>query len=401
MYVTVFSNMHFLFVRLMIFQWSMATCYVASQTADDVKNLTIKLFKTDEYSKIVRPLKDQSQSVKVFTELILNTIIDFDERDENLKISCWLSISWHDECLKWEPEDYGGLTFLALPQNDTWRPDIRLHNSFRTFTGLGSSNVLLRVSYIGMVLWEPYQILEATCEVDITYFPFDTQECPLKFSAWSYNNEEVEIIEGLKGIYLDEFEENSRWSMVDTTSDSETNDGFVIFKMKMKRKSTFYVFYILIPIVLLSFLNVITFALPLSSGERASYAITVILSLALFLTIVASEIPKNSDTIPVISVYITAILALSTANVITSLLESRMASRDKNKDPIAPGYMTLYRLARICQCKRNGKSHPEQDIEWKDVVAVVDYFLFWLFFVLTFITTVVWFVIANRGGQSE
>ncbi|KAH3707129.1 hypothetical protein DPMN_066526 [Dreissena polymorpha] len=120
--------------------------------------------------------------------------------------------------------------------------------------------------------------------------------------------------------------------------------------MKLKRKSTFYVFYILIPIVLLSFLNVLTFALPVLSGERASYAITVILSLAVFLTITASEIPKNSDTISVISVYITAIIALGTANVITSLLESRLASRDKNMDKIGPGFMALYRLARKCQC---------------------------------------------------
>ncbi|KAH3706849.1 hypothetical protein DPMN_066239 [Dreissena polymorpha] len=126
-----------------------------------------------------------------------------------------------------------------------------------------------------------------------------------------------------------------------------------------------------------------------SSGERASYAITVILSLAVFLTIVASAFPKNSDTIPVISVYITAIIALSTANIITSLLESRLASRDKYKNPIAPGYMALNRLARICKCKRDGKNHPATDIEWEDVVAALDYFLFMLFFVLTIVATVV------------
>ena len=58
------------------------------------------------------------------------------------------------------------------------------------------------------------QILEATCDVDITYFPFDTQECPFKFSVWSYSKYEVEMIKGEKRIYLYEFEENSRWSLV-------------------------------------------------------------------------------------------------------------------------------------------------------------------------------------------
>ncbi|KAH3747634.1 hypothetical protein DPMN_182062 [Dreissena polymorpha] len=57
-------------------------------------------------------------------------------------------------------------------------------------------------------------ILEATCDVDFTYFPCDTKECPIKFSAWSYFAAEVEMVEEQKGIYLDAFEENLRWSLV-------------------------------------------------------------------------------------------------------------------------------------------------------------------------------------------
>ncbi|KAH3788207.1 hypothetical protein DPMN_166341 [Dreissena polymorpha] len=150
----------------------------------------------------------------------------------------------------------------------------------------------------------------------------------------------------------------------------------VVFKMKLKRKSIFYVFHILCPMVLLSFLNVLTFGLPVSSGKRASYAVTVFLSLAVFLTIVASEIPKNSNTVSITSVYMTAVIALSTAAVITSLLESRLSFRDKYTDSISSGYMTLYRLARICQCKHDGKNHSLTEIEWVDVVAALDYFLF-------------------------
>ncbi|KAH3747635.1 neuronal acetylcholine receptor subunit alpha-5-like [Dreissena polymorpha] len=379
-------------------QWSLITCYVASQTAEDVKNLTMTLFKTAGYSKTVRPLKNQSHVVVVQTDLVLNSIIDFNEQEENMKISGFLSIDWTDEFLQWNPEDYGGIDVLELPQNDVWRPDVALHNSFRTFSGLGSSNLLLRVHYDGLVVWSPYQILEATCDVDITYFPFDTQECPFKFSAWSYFADEVEMVEGQKGIYLYAFEENSRWSLDSTTVEPNTSaDSIVIFTMTLKRKSTFYVFYILIPIVLLSFLNVLTFALPVSSGERASYNVTVFLSLAVFLTIVASEIPKNSNTISIISVYITAMIALSTATVMTSLLESRLAFRDKYTHSIGSGYMKLYRLARICQCKGDGDSRLATELGWDDVVAALDYFLFWLFFVLTFLATAVLFILAING----
>ncbi|XP_052250668.1 acetylcholine receptor subunit beta-like isoform X2 [Dreissena polymorpha] len=388
MYVTVFSNMQYVFVRLLILQWSLITCYVASQTADDVKNLTTTLYKSAEYNKKVRPLKDQNEAVVVGTDLILDAIIDFNEREENLKISGSLFMTWTDEFLQWNTTDYGGLEHLLLPQNDIWRPGVRLHNSFRTFIGLGSSDLLLRVSSSGDVSWQPYQ------------------ECPLKFSSWSYSTDQVKLIggsyveyvEGRKGILLNQFD-NARWLMENTTA-GESEDGFVIYKMTLKRKSTFYVLHMIIPIVLLSFLNVLTFALPISSGERASYAITVFLSLVVFLTIVASEIPKNSNTIPVISVYITAIIALSTTNVITSLLESRLACRDKCTNSIGSGYRKLYRLACICQCKCDEKSDLQTELDWKDVVTALDYFLFWLFCALTCVATVVWFVIAN-GRQSK
>ncbi|XP_052251758.1 neuronal acetylcholine receptor subunit alpha-9-like [Dreissena polymorpha] len=153
------------------------------------------------------------------------------------------------------------------------------------------------------------------------------------------------MVEGEKGIITEEFEENSRWSL-----------------MKLKRKSTFFVFNILIPMVLLSFLNVLTFVLPVSSGERASYAVTVFLSLAVFLTIVASEIPKNFNTISIVSVYMTAMLALSTATVVTYLLELRLASRDKDTDSIGSGYTAIYRIARICQCRLDGKSRIATEV---------------------------------------
>ncbi|KAH3834967.1 acetylcholine receptor subunit beta-like 1 [Dreissena polymorpha] len=384
------------FIGLVILNWICSASFVASETLVDAKNLIKKKFQTDGYSKTLRPLLDQTDVVVVYTDMVLNSIIDFNEQEESMKIGGYLDISWLDELLTWNTSDYGGLDYLTLPQNDVWRPDVALHNSFKTFTGLGSSNLLLRVNYTGEVNWLPYQILEASCDVDITYFPFDTQECPFKFSAWSYVKDEVQLIEGKKGIYLDEFEENSRWSLVSTTAESGKGDATIlIFKIKLKRKSIFYVFYIIIPIVLLSFLNILTFVLPVSSGERASYVVTVLLSLAVFLTIVSSEIPKNSNTISIISVYMIAMIALSTAAVMTSLLESRLASRDKYTDSIGSGYMALYRLARICQCKRDGQKRSADEIEWKDVVDALDYFLFWIFFVLTFVATVVLFVMVN------
>ncbi|KAH3785947.1 hypothetical protein DPMN_164043 [Dreissena polymorpha] len=127
-------------VRLLMFQWICTTCFVTSETANDTKNLIMKLFQPAGYTKTIRPLINQHHVLTVRTDMFLNSIIDFNEQEENIKISGHLFIRWFDEFLQWNPEEYGGLESFVSPQDDIWRPDVALHNSFRTFTGLGSSN---------------------------------------------------------------------------------------------------------------------------------------------------------------------------------------------------------------------------------------------------------------------
>lgn len=38
----------------------------------------------------------------------------------------------------------------------------------------------------GLLHWEPGGIFRTTCDIDITYFPFDEQHCPLLIGAYSY-----------------------------------------------------------------------------------------------------------------------------------------------------------------------------------------------------------------------
>ena len=42
------------------------------------------------------------------------------------------------------------------------------------------------LNHDGKVHWEPGGIFETTCDIDIRYFPFDEQSCPIQFGAWAY-----------------------------------------------------------------------------------------------------------------------------------------------------------------------------------------------------------------------
>jgi len=49
------------------------------------------------------------------------------------------------------------------------------------------------VQHDGSVMWIPPAIFMSTCQIDITNFPFDTQECKLKFGSWTYDGFKLDI----------------------------------------------------------------------------------------------------------------------------------------------------------------------------------------------------------------
>ena len=44
----------------------------------------------------------------------------------------------------------------------------------------------------GDVLWIPPAIYKSSCTIDVTYFPFDQQECKMKFGSWTFNGDQVQ-----------------------------------------------------------------------------------------------------------------------------------------------------------------------------------------------------------------
>ena len=50
------------------------------------------------------------------------------------------------------------------------------------------------VSNNGYVLWVVPAMIKSSCKIDVTYFPFDQQKCPLKFGSWTYDGFQLDLI---------------------------------------------------------------------------------------------------------------------------------------------------------------------------------------------------------------
>lgn len=73
----------------------------------------------------------------------------------------------------------------------------------------------------------------------------------------------------------------------------------VTYMIQISRRSNYYVFNLILPCILLSAITTLVFILPADSGEKVSLGITVLLSLTVFLLIIAESMPATSD-VPVI-----------------------------------------------------------------------------------------------------
>ncbi|KAK2704546.1 hypothetical protein QYM36_016822 [Artemia franciscana] len=155
------------------------------------------------YNKLVRPVKNVSDPLKVEIKLKLSQLIDVNLKNQIMTTNLWVEQYWVDYKLAWDPEEYGGVEILHVPSENIWRPDIVLYNNAD-----GNFEVTLAtkatMQHTGRIEWKPPAIYKSSCEIDVEYFPFDEQTCVMKFGSWTYDGFQVDLR------HVDEDKERSR-----------------------------------------------------------------------------------------------------------------------------------------------------------------------------------------------
>ncbi|KHJ83428.1 hypothetical protein OESDEN_16875 [Oesophagostomum dentatum] len=80
------------------------------------------------YVREERPVLDSSKPVVVTLGLVMQQIIDLNEKEELLEVSAWLKFQWVDENLRWLPVAYDNVSDVRHPAGTIWQPDILLYN---------------------------------------------------------------------------------------------------------------------------------------------------------------------------------------------------------------------------------------------------------------------------------
>lgn len=105
-----------------------------------------------------------------------------------------LNQKWKDEHLVWNPSSYAGLNQMILTTKEAWTPDFTHWNSaWKSQMSNSLDNQPITVKSDGSVEWWPSATFYSVCRIDLTNYPWDSQNCNLYFGTWANNQYEVNL----------------------------------------------------------------------------------------------------------------------------------------------------------------------------------------------------------------
>uniref|UniRef100_A0A8D1W7V0 Neuronal acetylcholine receptor subunit beta-3 n=2 Tax=Sus scrofa TaxID=9823 RepID=A0A8D1W7V0_PIG len=300
------------------------------------------------YQKWVRPVLHSNDTIKVYFGLKISQLVDVDEKNQLMTTNVWLKQEWTDHKLRWNPDEYGGIHSIKVPSESLWLPDIVLfENADGRFEGSLMTKAIVKSN--GTVVWTPPASYKSSCTMDVTFFPFDRQNCSMKFGSWTYDGTMVDLVLVDENVDRKDFFDNGEWEILNAKGRAGSRrEGvrrypFVTYAFVLRRLPLFYTLFLIIPCLGLSFLTVLVFYLPSDEGEKLSLSTSVLVSLTVFLLVIEEIIPSSSKVIPLIGEYLLFIMIFVTLSIIVTVFVINVHHRSSSTyHPMAPWVKTLF-----------------------------------------------------------
>ncbi|XP_045216595.2 acetylcholine receptor subunit alpha-like 1 [Mercenaria mercenaria] len=396
------KSAHILFVLLIVFM------LVRSKPPTE-QRLHHFLLQENAYNKLIRPsgrtvngTTDSKLTVKL--GMRLSQLLEVSEKNQILTSNLWLRHEWEDQRLRWNPQEFGGIEMTYVPSDELWRPDILLYNNADgdyVVTMLTKA----KVNYTGLIVWEPPAIYKTYCPIDVEFFPFDQQECFMKFGVWTYDGHEVDlqhvwekqgVMQGNqmvipKGVDLCDYYQNIEWDIINVTA--RRKEKFypccpepypdITFNITIRRRTLFYTINLIMPCIAISCLTVLVFYLPSDSGEKITLSISILLALTVFFLLLSDINPPTSIVIPLIGKYLLFTMIVVTMSIFLTVYTLSIHFRSPATHKMSPWIKRVFTeiLPKILCMKRpvdnrrrkpKGKELGETNIDAPELVHLWD-----------------------------
>ncbi|XP_041357549.1 neuronal acetylcholine receptor subunit alpha-7-like [Gigantopelta aegis] len=362
----------------------------------------------DKNNPRIKPVVQQSKQIVVFLTYFLLSINGYDEKSQTLRTSGYLQMVWYDELLSWNASAYGGVVQLKPDPNKVWKPDITIKNAVN-HNEMFSSAFSLNLFSNGMIVWYPGDDLDTYCNMDVTLFPFDTQKCSIEFFIGSQPLYAVDMHPKIANISMTAFQLSNEWDVTNTSAVRELRVlskfefPFIVMSMTMRRKPSNLILSVLLPVLIVAFLNIFVFLVSAESGEKLSFAVTGLLTYTVLLSYVTHTLPKTTDTTSILAAFVGVMTGMNAVFILLTIISLRIFFRDPESHPVPmfakqfvtclrciTGYDAKYDVStkkmkiqpvddKVFTPKGENSGQKSRQITWKDVSRSFDKLCFYIF----------------------
>ena len=189
--------------------------------------------------------------------------------------------------------------------------------------------------------------------MDMTNFPFDDQECSLKFGSWSFDSSKIDMKTKNDSVINKYYLINGEWKMLNMSVTRHVMKyqccphAFVdvTVTVKIRRESLDYILKLIIPCSLISSMIFLGFVLPPESGERIGLSITVLLAMTVFQQLSSELMPSYG--FPLLGQFYFATMIEIGASLAVTTLILNFYHRNRRRMPKTMRKVILRWLARI------------------------------------------------------
>ncbi|KAL3877347.1 hypothetical protein ACJMK2_035070 [Sinanodonta woodiana] len=331
---------------------------------DDVTRQAVNV--ADQYggATTIIPLNDLTKTMNVSIDMDLFSINNFDEASGYIDISGYLSIKWTEMVYSTLYGSAAPDTSALVLASSLWVPSLVLVNSLDDVSVIGDSSSKVRIHFTtGECLWEQRVIVKAVCTANVLYYPFDKQECVLKFSTWIYTADELLLSPTSSTVGTQFYSNNVEWTLKKTIARSTIlkSKSYVEFVFSIERKSTYVMINTLLPLFVLSVLNIFVFLLPAKSRERMGFAVTCFLAYVVFFCTFTSTFPKSSSLLSMLSYYTIIMMVFSATTNVVVMITLRIYHKPEN-EPVPNWLKTLCECLRCIPCESSVSPSKEPEL---------------------------------------
>ena len=336
-------------------------CNKRKDECDDVDQVTMAndlISKFVYFNKDIVPVRNQKR-FKVplkFKRPRLNNIAQFDELQGSIISVFHVDVIWTDEIRRWDTSETKCIHTLEISQDKIWTPPFAVLNYINDDDNFGKENNLARIEKDGTVQLEYGGKFQTDCAPDMKKFPFDRQVCSILVYPRGFRVFELPVEQQTIDVKVRN-KRNGQWEVINANMILMGDNAYIEIVMTIERKSLYFVLEVILPLISLCFLNPVVFLLPGDNGDRMNLTIVITLSFAVYLSMIASVMPKTSEPLPLIIYYIFTAQVMSIVIVVLNIITTVIYSRTDDKT-IPAVFLHIHRFfnrvrQKCCCCKKD------------------------------------------------